>query len=806
MTVLSDLRYGFRRLAARPGFALVAVITLALGIGATTAIYSVVDSLMLKSLPYGDPERLVDLGFRTSGGEMRYFDGAQVDALKTRTDLFASVDKFNFAGTLSIGANEPAQLAGAVVGGDLFQTLAVPPQLGRLIDSSDVKNDRQVIVLSDGLWRSRFAADRAIVGKTIRVDNKSLEVIGVMPPTFRFPSRHQDFWIPYTSTTLPGGDARAMFAIGRLRSDRSVAQARALLEASTIDVRTRQGALEPAPLRIVAPLGNHLNAPVRTAIYLLAGAVGLVLLIACANIANLLLVQNAGRDREIAVRTALGASRGDLVRQLLVESSMLAIAGGMLGLLVAQWAIDLLIKGAPEDSGILTINAAGIDGRVLLFAIVATSVAAILSGILPAVRAARRSSHGALRFAGRTSTDGPKHERVRNAVVAFQLALSVALLVGATLLARTFVQLTRVDAGFEVPGLAIMTVELPRWKYPTPSARQEFFDTLVSRVHRLPGVTGVVVGSGAPPGGGGINLGLTVDIEGRGIVLDERRMEVPHSWVAADYFSLLRLPILAGRAFNAEDGPGAPRAIAINQEMAARLWGRPDAAIGQRFRMSTRADAPWYTVVGVVGNVYQLDYAHPSGQFAYYLPLSQTAMGSNMTMVARTTGNPGDLLPLIRQQVRAIDPTQAIWRLRTGEAQYAEFLALPRFYTLLMGVLAGLGVTIAAIGLYGVLAYAISQRTREFGVRLALGAQQSDVLGMVLRSGATITAIGLIAGGVASLFMTRWIESMLINVPRLDPVSYLLAALLFATIAFAACWMPARRATRVDPVVALRHE
>jgi putative ABC transport system permease protein len=804
MTVLSDLRYGFRRLAARPGFALVAIITLALGIGATTAIYSVVDSLMLKPLPYGDPQRLVDLGFRTSSGEMRYFDGVQIDALKTRTDLFASVDKFNFAGMMSMGANEPAQVAGAVVGGDLFQALAVPPQLGRLIDQSDVRNDRQVIVLSDGVWRSRFGADRAIVGRTIRVDNKSVEVIGVMPPTFKFPTVRQDFWIPYTPSAMP--DARPMFAVGRLRSDRSVEQARALLEASTIEVRNRQGALEAAPLRIVAPLGNFLNAPVRTAIYLLAGAVGLVLLIACANIANLLLVQNAGRDREIAVRTALGASRGDLVRQLLVESSMLAVAGGVLGLIVAQWAIDLLVKGAPQDSGILTINAAGIDARVLVFAIVATGVAASLSGILPAVRTARRSSHGALRFAGRTATDGPKHERVRNAVVVFQLAVSVALLVGATLLARTFVQLTRIDTGFEVSGLAIMTVELPRWKYTTASARQEFFDTLVSRVRGLPGVTGVAVGSGVPPGGGGIAIGLTLDVEGRGIVLDDRRIEVPFNWVGADYFSLLRLPMVAGRAFNAEDVPGAPRAIVINQEMASRVWGRPDAAVGQRFRTSTRADAPWYTVVGVVGNVYQLDYASPNGQLAYYLPLSQGGMGSNLTMVARTAGDPANLLPLIRQQVRAIDPTQAIWRLRTGEAQYAEFLALPRFYTLLMGVLAGLGVTIAAVGLYGVLAYAISQRTREFGVRLALGAQQSDVLAMVLRGGAMVTAIGLIAGAAASVFMTRWIESMLINVPRLDPVSYTLAALLFAAIAFAACWIPARRATRVDPIVALRHE
>jgi putative ABC transport system permease protein len=804
MTVLSDLRYGFRRFAAKPGFALVAIITLALGIGATTAIYSVVDSLMLKPLPYGDPQRLVDLGFQTTGEVTRYFEGEQIKALKTRRDLFASVDTFNFAGMVSIGANEPAQVGGAVVGGDLFQTLAVAPQLGRLIDQSDVSNDRQVIVLSDSVWRTRFGADPGIVGRMIRVDNKSVEVIGVMPPSFRFPNVRQDFWIPYASSAMP--DGRSMFAIGRLRSDRSVAQARALLEASTIDVRNRQGGLEQAPLRIVPPLGNFLNAPVRMAIFLLAGAVGLVLLIACANIANLLLVQNAGRDREIAVRTALGASRGDLVRQLLVESSILAAAGGIFGLLVAQWAIDLLVTGAPQDSGILTINAAGLDARVLAFAMVATTFAACLSGILPAVRTARRSSYDALRSAGRTATDTPTHERVRNAVIVFQLAVSVALLVGATLLARTFVQLTRVDTGFDVPGLAMMQLQLPRWKYGTPSARRAFFDDLIARVHALPGVTGAVMAGGAPPASGGIFFGVTIDVEGRGIVLADRKIEVPFNSVSGDYFSLLRIPILAGRTFNAEDVPGGAHAIVINEEMASRVWGEPRTAVGQRFRMSTRPDASWYTVVGVAGNVYEFDYARRQGQFSVYFPLSQSGMGSNMTMVARTTGDPAALVSLIRQQVRAIDPAQAIWRLDTADARYAEFLALPRFYTLLMGVLAGLGVTIAAVGLYGVLAYAISQRTREIGVRLALGAQRSDVLRMVLRSGAVVTGIGLGAGALASVFMTRWIESMLINVPRLDPLSYTLAAMLFATIAFAACWIPARRATRVDPVVALRHE
>jgi putative ABC transport system permease protein len=805
MAVLTDIRYAVRRFLAAPGFVAIATGSLALGIGATTAIYSVVDALMLKPLPYGDPARLVDLGTQTQTGSHRYFDAEQIAVLKTRTDLFASVDAFNFAGGMLVGADEPTQSFGAVVGGDLLQTLAVPPQLGRLIDRSDVRESRPVILLGDGIWRSRFGADPGVIGRTIRIDDKTVEVIGVMPPTFRFPTVRQEFWLPFNPAAMPGGQ-RPMFAIARLPGDRPIEDARARVEASTIDVRNRQGAPVPAPLRIVQPLGRFLNAPVRTAIFLLAGAVVLVLLIACANIANLLLVQNAGRYREIAVRTALGASRGSLVRQFLVESSLLSIAGGALGLIVAQWFIDVLARSAPQDSGIVNINAFGLDARVVLFAIAVTTVAGCLSGIIPAIRGARSAPHDGLRSGGRSATDGPGQARLRNVFVVLQLAVSVLLLVGATLLARTFVQLTRVDPGFETDGLAIMSLELPRWKYPTASSRQEFFGTLIDRVRALPGVTGAAMSGGAPPSGGGVSFGLTFEVEGRGVVLDDPKIEVPHNWVAADYFSVMRIPIEAGRGFTADDVPGAPRAIVINQEMASRLWRGADV-IGQRFRMGTRAADPWYTVVGIAGDVYQFDYAQArGGQLTFYLPLSQAAMGATMTMVARTTGDPAALLPLIREQVRSIDPAQPIWRLGTAATQYAEFLALPRFYTLLMGALAGLGVVIAAVGLYGVLAYAISQRTREFGVRFALGAQKVDVLGMVLRSGGAVTGLGLLAGIAGSLFMTRWIESMLIDVPRLDPISYAGAGLLFALIALAACWIPARRATNVDPVVALRCE
>jgi putative ABC transport system permease protein len=798
MSVLTDIRYALRRFMAAPGFVAVATVSLALGIGGTTAIYSVVDALMLKPLPYGDPSRLVDLGIQTQTGALRYFDAEQIAVLKTRTDLFASVDAFNFAaGGMLIGAAEPTQSFGAVVGGDLLQTLGVPPQLGRLIDRSDVRQGRQVILLSDGLWRSRFGADATVIGRTIRLDDKAVEVIGVMPPTFKFPTVRQEFWLPFNPSAVPAGQ-RPMFAIARLPSDGTVDDAKARVEASTIDEHNRLGALVPAPLRIVQPLGRLLNAPVRTAIFLLAGAVVLVLLIACANVANLLLVQNAGRYREIAVRTALGASRGALVRQFLTESALLSIAGGALGLLVAQWFIDILATSAPQDSGIVNVNAFGLDSRVLLFATAATTLTGCLFGILPAIRGARSGSHDGLRSGSRSATTGPKQERLRNVFVVLQLAGSVVLLVGATLLARTFLQLVRIDPGFDPRGLAIATIELPPWKYPTASARREFVAALIERVRALPGVAGVSRNSG-----GGVSFGLTFEVEGRGVVLDDPTIEVPHSYVADDYFSVMRIPITAGRGFNADDVAGAPLAVVINQAMASRLWNGSDA-VGQRFRMGTHQADPWYTVVGIAGDTYEYDYAQTQAPLTFYRPLRQTGTGAATTMVARTTGDPARLLPLIREQVRSLDEGQPIWKLRTGATEYAEFLALPRFNALLMGALAGLGVVIAAVGLYGVLAYAISQRTHEFGIRLALGAQKADVLGMVLRSGGGVTGLGLLVGIASSLFMTRWIESMLINVARLDPMSYVAAALFFALIALAACWVPARRATNVDPMVGLR--
>jgi putative ABC transport system permease protein len=805
MGLLTDVRYAVRRLLGAPGFTAVATITLALGIGSTTAIYSVVDALILRPLPYADPERLIDLGLlhQTGRSTRRSFNVDELQRLKTRTDLFAGVDGYVYRSGALLGSGEPTLNAGAAVTGGLMRTLGVPPQLGRLIAESDaVSAPEQVVVLSDEVWRSRFGSDPGIVGKTIRLDDRSLEVIGVMPRSFKFPDGRRQFWVPLSLSASP--ETPPIGVIARTRSDQTVAEAGTRIAAATLDISAEQGAPATARLQILPSMARHLNAPVRTTIYVLAGAVVFVLLIACANIANLLLVQHAGREREVAVRAALGASRRRLLRQFLTEAVLLTCLGGALGLLAAGWTIDLLVSMVPSEMTFLSVNDISLDRRTVLFAVGLTAVTGVLFGLLPALRGTGLVLFESLKSGARTATPAARQERMRRGFVIVQLAVAVVLLVGASLLTRTFIRLTQVDPGFDGRNLATMTLELPRWKYPSGQARREFYDNLLDRVRALPGVAAATVGGTAPPENGNIRFGLTFDVEGQGVVLNDPALVVPFGSVAGDYFSVLGIPIKAGEMF-AREGGAAPDAIIISEQMAIRLW-KGENPIGKRLRMGTQPSDRWHTVTGVAGDVYQFDYAQTRGQFAYYLPANRTSAPPVQNLIVRTSGEPSAILQLLREQVRAIDPEQPIWKIGTMETKYGEFFALPRFYTFLMTTFALVGLAIAAVGLYGVLAYAIAQRTREFGIRLALGASGADVLWLVLRNGAILTLTGIVVGAVSSLIVSRSLATLLVDVPRADPVTYGLVTTLLTAIALTACWIPARRATRVDPVVALRAE
>ena len=801
MAMLLDLRYALRRFQASPGILAVAAATLALGIGATTAVYSIVDALILRPLPYADPERLLELNRIAPGRYSSYFTREQIPMLEARTDLFAGVAAFDYRSGTLLGGAEPKADAGLAVGGAMMSILGVPPYLGRTIQPADARPGApRVMVVSYAAWREQFGADPGVVGRIIPFEGKPVEIIGVMPQSFTLFDGRRRFWVPLTDGPDSG---RPIQVIARARPDQTLEQARARIATGTIDEPASDGGSSRLEAR---PLGSRsLNAPVRSAIYVLAGAVCFVLLIACANIANLLLAQNAGRTREIAVRAALGASRSRLLGQLLTESALLAGIGGGLGLIVAEWAIDLLTTMTPSDMTFLSAHAFALDRRVLGFAATLTAFTAVLCSLLPALKSSRLVLFDTLKAGTRSATQGLQEERLRRGFVVMQLAISCMLLVGASLLTRTFVHLLQVDPGFDARRLAIVTLQLPQWKYPTGQDRRRFYDTLLERARTLPGVMGATLAGGAPPNTGGISFGLTFEVEGRGVVLHDPRLAVPFSAVPPDYFSVTGIPVKAGTTFPSYASEGAEPLIVISEHLAGRLWSQ-ESPIGKRFRMGTGPTHPWYTVVGVVGDVYQFEYDNTASGLAYYLPARRDVAPPVQTIAVRTTGDPSSIVPLLREQVRGLDSSQPIWKLGTVESEYGEFLAVPRFYMFLMTTFALIGVAIAAVGIYGVFAYAIAQRTRELGVRMALGAQKSDVLFMVLRQGAGVTSAGLLAGMIGSVVVTRALESMLVDLPRLDPIAYMAVIIVLVAIAFLACWGPARRATKVDPIVALRYE
>lgn len=798
---LQDLRHAGRRFASAPSFTLIATVTLALGVGSTTAIYSVVDAILLRPLPYNEPDDLRQIWGVQGGRQSQYLNLESVRVWQTQPDVFAAAEPFRNRSVALLGAGEPQFVLAAEVGGGLMQMLGVPPRIGRAIQPQDAEPGRDgVVVLSDALWRSRFGSDPEIVGRSVRVDERAYQIVGVMPPSFRFPRDRNQLWLPLTYSAA----GRPVHMLVRLRPDVTPGQAEQRLHAAVSAPAGSTTADRGGRFELRSLAGQRVNRTERYALYVLFGAVSLVLVIACANLANLLLVQGAGREREIAVRAAVGASRWRLVRQLLTETFALASAGGAAGVVLAIWAIDLLATYTPRDFTFLTINEIALDERVLAFAALLTIIAAAIAGMFPALRGSRTSLQETLKAGARTAAGSAGHGRLRRAFVVAQLALTLMLLIGAGLLARTFAALTRMDPGFDPRNLVTLDVSLPRWKYGTRTAQQQFFAAAAERLRAVPGVTAVTVAGGTPPTAGGVSFGLRFEIDGMGVVLDDPRILLPFADVDADFFTVLGIPLIAGRTFSPADRSGGPSAIIISREMANRLWNGANP-IGQRIRFGP--DGTWHAVVGVVGDVYQFEHENPRGMFAVYYPRMQSAgMPAQETLIVRTADDPGRLIPAIRQTIWSVDPDQPILSASTMDTRYAEFLGVPRFQAFLMGAFALIGLGIAAVGLYGVLSYAMSQRTREFGIRMALGARRSDLLGIVLRHGAGVAALGIVLGVGGSLLLTRAMSSLLVGIPPHDPVTYLVVIPLLAAISLAACWLPARRATRVDPVVALRCE
>ncbi|HSD46076.1 MAG TPA: ABC transporter permease [Pyrinomonadaceae bacterium] len=806
--MLKDFRYGVRSLLKRPGLTAVALITLALGIGVNTAIFSAVDAVLLRPLPYKDPASLVAVWEHTPvlGIVQNEFAPANYFDLRNQNQVFEDLGAF---GQLSInltGEGEPEQLDGQLVTANVFKLLGVQPALGRTFASDeDQKGREHVAVLSDALWARRFNRDPNVVNRSITLNGESFAVVGVMPPHFFFPEREVELWLPWSMEPgqAEGRGDHYFRLIGRLKPGVTREQANA--EAESIATR-----LASAYPRTNEGLGFVVNSfhkdyvgDLRRPMLILFAAVGLVLLIACANVANLMLAQATTRRREIAIRMALGARRWAIARQMLAESLLLAAAGGLLGVLGAVWGVQALAKLLPES--LSKLQAITVDTRVFLFTLGVTVLTAIAFGAVPAFHAARANPGDTLGDTSRDLAGGVSGRYLRRVLVVSEVALAVVLLVGAGLLIRSFQRLRQVDVGFKPDNLLTMRMVLPMPKYAKPENRRAFYDELLRRVDELPGVESAGMITFLPLSTSGMKFSFSV--EGRNQPGDMQLPFALYRVVSPDYFHALGIPLQRGRFFDTRDVPGATPAMIINRRLAEQFWPGEDPT-GKRLKIGP-ADSqnPWATVVGVVGDVRQAGlYGEQLPEL--YVPYTQERRPwiAPRDLVVRMDGDSAAVVGAVREAVWAVDKDQPVSNVRTMDQVFAAAVSRERFQMLLLAVFASLALVLACVGLYGVISYAVAQRTHEIGVRMALGAQPRDVLSLVIRQGMVLTVAGLLLGIGVGLAVTRVMTDMLFGVTATDTVTFVSVGTLLVLVAFLACYVPARRATKVDPLVALRYE
>jgi putative ABC transport system permease protein len=816
--LLPDLSHSLRRLARAPGFATVALLTLALGIGANTAIFSILKSVVLRPLPYGEPERVVMIWSQGDKGETTWLSAAEVKSYAHEAGAFEQLTAYQRSAATLTGDQEPERVVAAYATPNLFQTLRVRPVHGRAFLPEDGAVEPTVVILSHGLWQRRYGGDPRVVGRSILVGERAHTVVGVLPPSFRVPldfgeERPVELWIPTTldHPRYAGFGNRSFIAVGRLRG--GVDPGRATAGMRALEERWfREGLVSSrvqAQARNAVPVQDLVTGDLRYALLVLLGAVGVILLIACANVANLMLARSDARHREIAIRTALGASRGRLVRQLLTESVLLSVIGGALGAGLAYAGTALLVALHPP--GVPRVSEIGLDVGVLGFTLVLAIGTGVLFGLAPALELSRPELSRALKEGGRTGTIGRARQRFRDSLAVAQVALSVTLLIGALLLVRSFAQLQRVDLGFEPRDALTFRVGVPESRYPRSRDVIAFFRTLQERVAQLPDVRTVGAARLLPLTG---TIGdWSITMEGRAPAPGEN----PNGdWqvVTPGYFESMGMKLVRGRFITTGDHENAPLAAVVNETMADRYWPGVDP-IGRRFHLGD-SNQPWITVVGVVRQV-RHNAVVETPRAEMYIPHAQfEAAGAStirsMSVVVRTGRNrdraadPRALVDHIRRTVRALDPNIPVADVRTLKRVADDSLARPRFTTTLLGVFAALALALATIGIYGVVSLLVTRRRQEIGIRMALGAQRGNILQMVLKRGMVLAAIGLVIGLTGALWLTGALTSLLYGVTRFDPVTFAVAPALLASIALLACVVPAVRAATVNPVIALREE
>ncbi len=805
-----DVRYAARMLMKNPGFTFVAVISLALGIGANTTIFSVVNALLLKSLPYNDPERIILVWGDTTAQDNHRNQVSATDVADWRNEngVFEEIATYSNWGAIFSGAGgEPERIPAMQVGDGYFRVMKAAPLLGRTFLPEEQEDGKDfVIVLGYGLWQRRFGGAPDIVGKAVSLSGKPYTIVGVMPADFSsLPSNLIEPQAEYYRPVAEKYDekersSRHLRAVARLKSGVSLEQAQ-----SELNVIARRLALaHPTDnngygVHLVS-LAEDTIGGLRPTLLALFGAVVFVLLIACANVGNLLLARTAARQKELAIRAALGAGRVRLVRQLLTESVLLALVGGGIGLVLALWGTSFVESIGSHVTPLL--SGIKMDSRVLGFTMMISIVAGVFFGLAPALRVSKPELSESLKEGGRSSGTGSGRNRLRGALVVSEIAMALVLLICAGLLLKSVMRLRDVSPGFNSENLLTMNVALPGARYPKPQDRAAFYKNLAERVEALPGVQAAGFTSVLP---------LSSNFDGRGLAVEDHpkprgeELSVDLYTTTPGYQRAMSIATLKGRALSEQDTETSLPVALINETMAKELWAHEDP-LGKRIKLvgSEGSQRPWHTVVGVVSDVrqYGLDKKAP---MQIYLPESQYPT-SLMTLVVHTSTDPNGLIAPVRNAVRAIDKEQAVYDIATMEQLLSDSISLRRFLMLLLIVFAGLALALAAIGIYGVISYSVTQRTHEIGVRLALGAQTFDVLRLIVGHGMMLALGGITLGLISALAVTRLMASLLYGVSALDPIVFAGVSLLLSAIALMACYIPARRATKVDPMIALRHE
>src|SRR5436305_5566096 len=802
-----DVRYGLRSLGRVPGFTAVVVLTLALGIGANTAIFSAVRGVLLRPLPYADGDRLVVLRQKAplAGRDDLGISPLEMADYRTRVRTLSGIAEQHQMWFTLLGRGEPERVSTGVVSADFFQVLGVRPLLGRtFVPADDRPGAVPVLVLSYEYWQRSHRGDPSIVGRTFEMNDKTHTVVGILPPVPQYPQA-SDVYMPTSACPSRSGKharenrgMRMLNVLGRLRPGTTLAQAGAEMAAIAHQIeREHPGDYPPGQgfTTDVSALREELTRQARPTLLFLLGTVALVLSLVCANVANLTLARLAGRDRELAVRTALGAGRGRLVRQLLTESTLLALAGGVLGLLLAAGGLHLLVAFTARFTQ--RAGEIAIDGPVLLFTLVVALVTGLAFGSLPAL--SRHDPAEALKEGGERATGGAGGLRPRNLLIAVQLAVSFTLLLGAGLTLRRLFNLHQVDPGFHADNVLTAGLQLDWTRYKTEEKQRVFHRALLSRLRALPGVTAAAVASTFPLNEAQQPWNAEMRIEGSPLPANQAAPLIDLRVASSDYFATIGVPVVRGRAFSDRDDAGAPEVVVVNQSMARHYWGNADP-VGRR--ISFDKGETWRTIVGVVGDVkqYGLDRA-PSDEV--YRPFLQFPLGGG-SIVLRTTGRDAELERALRTAVYAIDPQTPVYGVQTLAEARTQSLASPRLTALLLALFAVVALAITAAGVAGLVAFSVSRRTHEIGIRMALGALPGEVLWMVLRQGALLVLVGLSLGAAGALALTRWMSGLLFEVGPADPLTFLAVALMLLAVAALASWVPARRATAIQPMVALR--